>query len=106
MMTSGMVGGMAWASALSVLLLLGFAYIIWILAGKETGTNKSIGQVVAALIALVAFVILFYGTIYAGVMGRGAWCDNYQSGRGWKNFNKSMHEKMEKYMENKMMEAE
>lgn len=80
-MMSGMMGGMVWGSVLAVLLLLGFAYIIWVQASKESGTTKSIGQVIAIIIAVIAVLILLYGTVYGGMMGRGAWCDGYGKGR-------------------------
>ena len=106
MMSSGMMGGMVWASVLSVLLLLGFAYIVWVLSSKETGTTKSVGQLIAALIALIALVLLLYGTVYGGVMGKGALCDNYKRGYRGKSYKKGMHKNMQKYMEKKMIENE
>jgi len=101
MLYGGMGYGMVFGSLLGVLLLLGFAYIVWVFANKESGTVKSIGQVIAAVIAILAAIILLYGTIYGGVVGRGAWC-----GRGGKDYKsgKSGNWMMKKMM--KMPEAE
>lgn len=71
MMMGGMAGGMFWGAILVVLLLLGFAYIIWVLASKESGGVKITGQVIAVIIAVLAILILLYGGVYGGMMGRG-----------------------------------
>jgi hypothetical protein len=78
-MMSGMMGGMVWGSVLAVLLLLGFAYIIWVQASKEKGSTKSAGQLIAIIIAVLAVIILLYGTVYGGMMGKGAWCGGYKN---------------------------
>jgi hypothetical protein len=70
-MMCGMTGGMFWASFTAVLLLAGFAYIIWVMASKESGAVKIIGQIIAVIIAVLALIILLYGGIYGGGMGRG-----------------------------------
>jgi len=80
-----MGGGMIWTSLLAVVLLLGFAYIIWILATKETGAVKNTGQVIAIIIAVLALIILLYGSIYGGMMGKGL-C----GGRGYKKTGSGM----------------
>jgi len=106
-MMYGMMGGMIWGSLLAVLMLLGFAYIIWVLAAKEKGNVKTVGQIIAIIIAVLAAVILLYGTIYGGMMGRGAWCGY---GRGYKMFGPRMMRKMmdmpegerREYMEKRM----
>lgn len=71
MMMGGMMGGMFWGSFLGALLLLGFAYVIWVMAEKEKGGIKTIGQVIAVIIAVLAAVMLLYGGVYGGMMGRG-----------------------------------
>ncbi|MFC1571441.1 hypothetical protein ACFL31_02695 [Candidatus Margulisiibacteriota bacterium] len=73
--------GMVWGSLTFVLLLLGFAYIIWVLSNKESGNIKSAGQIIAIVIAVIAAIILLYGTLYSGVMGRGGWCGG-RKGKG------------------------
>jgi hypothetical protein len=50
----------------SVIFILAFAYIVLALANKESGNMKLAGQIIAAFIALVAIVVLYYG-----VSGRG-----------------------------------
>ena len=90
-------GGMIWGSLLAVLILLGFAYIVWVSAAKEKGGVKAAGQVIAILIALIALIILAYGTIFSGVMGRG-WCDGGY-GRGYRMGPGMMrHERIKEYM--------
>jgi len=58
-----MMGGMIWGLLLSVVLLLGFAYIIWVLAEKESGTIKTVGQMIAVIIAVLAVIVLIYGAV-------------------------------------------
>ncbi|MFC1540801.1 hypothetical protein ACFL4J_02050 [Candidatus Margulisiibacteriota bacterium] len=95
-MMYGMMGGMIWASLVSVVLMLGAAYVIWVLAVKEAGNLKTAGQVIAGIIAVIAAVTLLYGTIYGGMMGRGCWSG---SGRGYKKMmSPKMMEKMGGYV--------
>ncbi len=68
-----MYGGMVWGSLLGIIILLGFAYIVWVTANKEKGNIKTFGQVVAIAIVVFAVLILLYGTFFSGMMGRG-WC--------------------------------
>jgi hypothetical protein len=68
-MMQGMVTGMYWGLVLGVFLLLGFAYIIWILAAKEEGGIKVSGQIIAAVIAILALLILIYGLAFGSRMG-------------------------------------
>ena len=58
-------------SLLSILLVLGFSYIIWILALKETGYVKTTGQVIACGIAALIVVLSLAGLIWGGRMSRG-----------------------------------
>ena len=90
---------MVFGSLLGVVLLLVFAYLVWVFAAKEKGNIKTVGQVIAIVIAVLAAVILLYGTIYGGMMNRGAWCG--KSGKYYKNIGpgSEMHEKMEKWMD-------
>lgn len=104
MMYGMMGGGMIWGSLLAVILLAGFAYIIWVQATKEKSNVKTVGQVIAIIIAVLAAVILLYGTIYGGMMGRGAWCEKgYRKGmpKGVYKMMKSpeMREEIKKMME-------
>jgi hypothetical protein len=100
-MMYGMMGGMIWASLVSVVLLLGAAYVVWVLAVKEKGNLKTAGQVIAGLIALFAAVLLLYGTIYGGMLGRGCWGG---SGRAYKMMSpKTMH-KIEGMTEEQQLE--
>jgi len=96
-----MFGGMIYGSILLSVLLLGFAYIVYVLANKEAGGIKTTGQVIAAVIAVFALWVFLYSGIYGGVMGRGI------CGRGTmrKKPGGMMYDKKDKYefME-KMME--
>jgi len=97
-----MMGGMFWGSLFIVVLLLGFAFIIWVLADKEKGGIKTFGQVIAAIIAATAVIILLYGTIYGGMLGRGmhgSYGRGYMMGPGMMRQipEGEMHEYMEKY---------
>ncbi len=83
----GMMGGMFFGSILFVLILLGFAYIIYVYANKESGWLKTTGQVIAIILAVIALLVLLYGGIYGGMMGRGGMgmmgmCNGYGTGRG------------------------
>jgi len=62
--------GMIFGVLLSTVLLLGFAYIVWIMSNKESGNIKVIGQGIAIVLAVLALIMFLYG-IYGGVMGRG-----------------------------------
>ena len=69
-MMGGMGYGMYWALLLTIFLLLGFAYIIWVLASKETGGVKTTGQVIAIAIAVLTLVILISAGVYGPRMSR------------------------------------
>ena len=71
MMMGGMGQSMFWASLLGTLLLLGFAYIIWVLASKETANTKLAGQIIAGAVAVLAIIFFLYGGVWGGLMGRG-----------------------------------
>jgi len=71
MMMGGMGQSMFWASLLGTLLLLGFAYIVWILASKETANTKLTGQIIAGAVTVLAIIFFLYGGVWGGLMGRG-----------------------------------
>jgi len=66
-----MFAGIFWFSLLSFLLMLGFSYIVWILAKKETGWINTTGSVIACATAAVALIILIVSLTYGGSMTRG-----------------------------------
>lgn len=70
-MMLGLTGALIWASLISAVLLIGFAYIIWVLANKESGWLKTAGQLLALLIILLAAYVLLYTGVYQGAMGKG-----------------------------------
>lgn len=67
MMMGGM--GMFWGALLGSFLLFGFAYILWVLGAKESGSLKVIGQIISAVIAVLALIVLLYSGIWGGLMG-------------------------------------
>lgn len=91
----GMMGGMIWMSLVSVVMVFGFAYVVYVLASKESGLVKTIGQVVAAIIALASIVMLLYGVIYGNMI-----CGAGKAGKMMNNpqMNKQMMQ-MQKMME-------
>ena len=63
--------GLLCVGLLWMFLLLGFAYIVWILALKETGYVKTTGQVFACVIAALTVVLFLYGAVWGGQMKQG-----------------------------------
>jgi len=61
---------MFWSALVLTVLLLGGAYVIWVLAQKESGKIKTTGNVLAILITVIAAVVLIYSGI-GGATGRG-----------------------------------
>lgn len=55
-------------STLAGALILGFAYIIWILSVKEAKGLKLTGQIIAAVIAVLVIVLLIYGAVAGSKM--------------------------------------
>ena len=103
-----MMAGMAYGIFLTVLLmtvlLLGYAYIVWVLAAKEGGTIKTIGQAIAIIIAVLALIFFIYGGIYTPIACRSG-CGMYGEGKGM--MGKQMMEKMYKSPQmQKMMEGQ
>ena len=66
-----MTSGLLWFSLLSLLMVLGFAYIVWILAKKEAGWINTTGQVIACALAVVAVIIFIVSLTYSGSMMKG-----------------------------------
>jgi len=60
---------MIYGSIISAIFILGFAYIIMTLANKESGNSKLAGQIIAALVAIVALVVLVLGATGYGHRG-------------------------------------
>ncbi|MFH1710122.1 MAG: hypothetical protein ABH860_03530 [bacterium] len=65
---------MIYGSVISAIFIMAFAYIVLALTNKESGNMKLAGQIIVALVALVAVVVLIYGVSgrgHYGMMGRG-----------------------------------
>ncbi len=66
-MMMGMGMGSAWMIVLYMLLslfiVLGFGYIVWIMAVKESGNTKLTGQIIAIVIIVLAIVLCLYGAV-------------------------------------------
>jgi hypothetical protein len=71
MMGFGMMGGMGFIWLLVVVLVLGFAYLIYVSSSKETGNVKQAGQVLAWVIVILVVLLVLFGLIWGGVGGRG-----------------------------------
>ena len=63
-----MMTGMFWASLLILFIVLGFALIVWSVAGKENGAVKTGGQIIAIVIAVLVLILFLYGSISGGKM--------------------------------------
>ncbi|MBI5700481.1 hypothetical protein HZC34_01385 [Candidatus Saganbacteria bacterium] len=59
---------MCLGSTLILISILGFAYILYTFASKESGSIKLIGTILAAIIAILAIVLLVYGGMNKGAM--------------------------------------
>ncbi|MBN3033674.1 MAG: hypothetical protein JW873_06230 [Candidatus Saganbacteria bacterium] len=68
MMYMGSVWALLLYSLLCLFLLLGFGYIIWVMAAKESGNTKLAGQVISAVIIILALVLCLYGLAQGGKM--------------------------------------
>lgn len=72
MMMGGTLSGvLLWWCLLTIVLLLGFAYIIWILAGKETGGLKLTGQIIAVIITVITIILFIYCIVISSSISRG-----------------------------------
>jgi len=100
-MMGGMIWGMLYGLLLGVLSLLGFAYIIWVLAAKESGGIKLTGQIIAGAIAVLAIIMFLYGT-YGGIRGGGVCGMGMGMGPGMMGGMKGQGE-MEKWMKSPQM---
>lgn len=69
-MMSGIANLLVVWSLLFLAIILGFAFIVWTLASKETNGLKTIGQSISVVIAILAVVIFIYGLVYGNQMGR------------------------------------
>jgi len=69
---------MIWGSISGFIMMLGFAYIIWALAMKDSSNSKIWGQVIAALVLIVAVINIIVGITGYGHRARvmkGEWMD-------------------------------
>lgn len=72
MMIGGTMSGiLLWWCLLMIALLLGFAYIIWVLAVKEAGGAKLTGQIISIVITLITIVLFIYCIVYGGSIRSG-----------------------------------
>lgn len=92
-MMMGNMMGMAWIGLLWLTGVLGFAYIIWVLATKENNTVKLLGQILAIVIAALAIIIFIYMSMSAGQMRK----------MGYEMDGTMMNSKMKREMMDRMM---
>jgi hypothetical protein len=76
-MMGGMMDGMFWGFILATIFFFGFAYIIWVMAEKEKNGLKTIGEGIAILMVILAAILLLYGGVYGGLLGRGCFGGKY-----------------------------
>jgi len=63
MMGMGSMWMMALYMLLCLFIVLGFGYIIWVMAAKESGNTKLAGQIISAVIIVLAIVLCLYGAV-------------------------------------------
>jgi len=51
---------MVWMGIAGFVILISFAYVIVVLANKESSNMKLLGQILAAIVALFAITVLLY----------------------------------------------
>ena len=67
MMLGGTMSGiLLWWCLLSIALLLGFAFIVWVLAGKEASGLKLTGQIISVVITVITIILFIYCIVYGG----------------------------------------
>jgi amino acid transporter len=57
-------------SLLMVFIVLGFGYIIWIMAAKESGNAKLAGQIISIVIIVLSIVLCLYGLVKGPKMSK------------------------------------
>jgi len=60
---------MIYGAIISLIFVVSFAYIVLVLANKESGNMKLVGQVLTVLIVLVALAMLYFGATGRGRCG-------------------------------------
>lgn len=64
----GILDGLVLLDLLGVTAIIGFAYIILILARKESGNTKVVGQIIASSLVIMALIVLAWAGIYGNKM--------------------------------------
>lgn len=87
MMGTGSMWMMVLSSLLTLFVVLGFGYIVWIMAAKESGNSKLAGQIISVVIIVLAVVLCLYGMVKGGrmrhqMMGQGAMMQQQQMPAG------------------------
>lgn len=92
------MGCMIGCLVLGVFLILGFAFLVWVAAAKESGTTKLLGQIIAVVIVVLAILSLLFGLKYGGKMkhGMGMWQMREKGKMMMMDQKMMMHEKMMK----------
>jgi hypothetical protein len=67
-MMSGFTSILLLYSLLVLMMVLGFAYIIWIMSVKESGNAKLPGQIVSIVIVVLSLLLFLLGITYGGQM--------------------------------------
>jgi 4-amino-4-deoxy-L-arabinose transferase-like glycosyltransferase len=105
MMMMGM--GSAWMMffymLLTLFMVLGFGYIIWVLAAKESGNVKLAGQIISAVIIVLAVILCLYGAVRSPRIGN-QMMDQEMMMKQQQNMMKQNMEKMPREMKKIMRE--
>ena len=103
-----MMHGMIWMHVIGLIMLLAFAYILWVLSDKESGNMKMTGMTLSILIIIIAVVMFLGSLVYGGRMGKDkcgcmmSSCD-MKGGMMMNMSDKEMKEKMDMMMKNPKM---
>ncbi len=99
-----------WKALLLFVLVLGFAYIVWLKALKHEGVTKIVGQIIALATLILAIITLVYSGMSGWKYGKCSWENGkymskpyHHKGRG-KHYGRGMMR--QQMMEQELEEAE
>jgi hypothetical protein len=75
---------MIYGTLVGLVFVISLAYVVLVLANKEEGNMKLAGQILTALIVIIALVMLYFGATgrgHMGMMGKGMMGDDMMMGK-------------------------
>ncbi|MFH1874843.1 MAG: hypothetical protein ABH859_06640 [Pseudomonadota bacterium] len=99
-----------WKMLLFFMLVLGFAYIVWLKALKREGVVRKVGQVIAVITVILAIVTLIYSGLSGWKCGMCHWGKSKYMGKPY--YHRGMMDKhpgrgmMDRDHDQEMMEPE